>query len=95
MVPIGTYLKLKTSKLEIIRVKAHKNSSVISKSIGQLDGFFQQAVTVGCIIRNNDVIIPSGKTIIEEDDEVIILCRQKFDKLVYKHFNAAPVIPFL
>ncbi|MFC1808551.1 Trk system potassium transporter TrkA [Candidatus Omnitrophota bacterium] len=94
LVPIGTYLKLKTSEIEIIRVKAQKNSSVIAKSIGCLDGLFNKAVTIGCIIRNNDVIIPSGKTVIEEDDEVIILCHRKYAKVVYKHFNRASIRPF-
>ena len=51
MVTIGTYLKLKTADIEILRLKASKHSFVTGKSLRQLDKSFKKSVVVGAIVR--------------------------------------------
>jgi Trk K+ transport system NAD-binding subunit len=87
MVPIGTYLKLKTTNTEILRLKAHKRSSVTGKSLRELDSFSKKSIVVGAIIRKDEVIIPWGGVVIREGDEVIMVCRKEYNKWLTKLFN--------
>ncbi len=87
MVPIGTYLKLKTADIEISRLKANRRSSVTGKSLRQLDNSFKKSIIVGAIVRNDQVIIPWGDVVIEENDEVITLCPREHNRWVNKLFN--------
>jgi len=87
MVSIGAYLKLKTADIEIMRLKARKNSSVTGKSLHQLDKLFKKSIIIGCIIRENSVIIPSGDTVIEENDVVMVLSRKENINLVNRLFK--------
>jgi trk system potassium uptake protein TrkA len=87
MVPIGTYLKLKTTDIEILRLKVNRRSSVAGKSLRELDKSFKKSIIVGAIVRRDEVIIPWGDIVIEENDEVIILCRREHNNWVTKLFN--------
>ncbi|MDB4349503.1 Trk system potassium transporter TrkA [Omnitrophica bacterium] len=87
MAPIGTYLKLKTVDIEILRLKANKNSPVTGKSLRQLDKGLKRSFIVGAIVRKDEVIIPWGDIVIEDDDEVITLCRKEDSGWVNKLFN--------
>jgi trk system potassium uptake protein TrkA len=88
-VSIGTYLKLKTAEIEVIRLEVGKRSPVKDKSLKELDKLFKKAVIIGCIIRNDDVIIPWGGTVIKEGDEALIFCRKEHLKMVHKLFNSS------
>jgi trk system potassium uptake protein TrkA len=87
MVSISAHLRLKTAGVEVIRVKPSKHSPVVGKALRQLERPFKKSIVVGCIIRNNDVIIPQGDTIILADDEVMVLCAKKNFALVNKLFK--------
>jgi len=93
-VPIGTYLKLKTADIEIIRCKVKKNSTVVDSPIRQLKLFSQKNIIIGCIIRTDTVIIPWGDTVFEKDDEVMIICDKQHTGLVNKLFNPKFTLPF-
>ena len=41
---------------------------------------------IGCIIRRDEVVIPMGSTVIEKDDEVLVLCRKEHTGWVSKLF---------
>ncbi|MFC1593958.1 Trk system potassium transporter TrkA [Candidatus Omnitrophota bacterium] len=77
MAPIGTYLKMKTADVEILRLKASRNSRVVGKSLRQLDKNFKKSVIIGALIREDQVIIPSGDIVIQEDDEAITFCHSE------------------
>ncbi|MCG8431260.1 MAG: Trk system potassium transporter TrkA [Candidatus Omnitrophica bacterium] len=87
MVPIGTYLKLKSADIEILRLKAGRRSRVAGKSLRQLDKNFKKSVVVGAIVRGKEVIIPWGDIIIAENDEVIALCRREDTRWVNRLFG--------
>lgn len=86
-VSLGTYIKLKTANIEIIRIKVEKNSSIAKRSLRTLDQLFKKSIVIGCIIRNNSAIIPEGNTIIEVDDEAIVFCKKKHIATVKKIFS--------
>jgi len=87
MVSISAHLKLKTAGVEVIRVRPRKNSPVVGKSLRELDRPFKKSITVGCIIRNNAVIIPQGDTVIQAKDEVMVLSSKNKIGLVHKLFK--------
>lgn len=87
MVSIGAHLRLKTAGIEVVRASVKKNSPVSGKSLQEFDKLFKKSITVGCIIRENSVIIPQGDTVIEADDKVLILSSKKNIALVKKLFN--------
>ena len=68
MAPLGSYLKLKTADVDILRLKAAKQSRVSGRSLKALDKSFKKSVIVGAIVRNEKVVIPSGDMVIEEGD---------------------------
>ncbi|MGB2599200.1 MAG: Trk system potassium transporter TrkA [Candidatus Omnitrophota bacterium] len=86
-ISIGTYLKLKSTDTEVMRLRAGKNSFVAGKPLNELEKQFKKSVIIGCIIREGSVIIPWGGTIIEKDDEAIIFCHKEQLKRVNKLFN--------
>ena len=86
-VSLGIYLKLKTADIEVIYLKAEGKSSVVGKSLRELEKVFKKSVIIGCIVRNDSVIIPDGSTIIEDKDEAIVLCNKKYVQTVSKHFS--------
>jgi len=86
-VSIGTYLKLKSTDTDVIRLKAGKHSSVAGKPLKELEKYFRRSVIIGCIIREGNVIIPWGGTVIEKGDEAIIFCKKEQLKSVNKLFN--------
>jgi Trk K+ transport system NAD-binding subunit len=86
-VSIGTYLKLKSADVEVIRHKVGKNSLVAGKPLLELEKQFKKSIVIGCIIRKDEVIIPWGGTVIEKDDEALIFCRKEHLKWVQKLFN--------
>jgi trk system potassium uptake protein TrkA len=87
IVSISAHLRLKTAGIEIIRVRTGKDSPVSGKSLQELDRPFKKSITIGCIIRKSAVIIPQGDTVIEADDEVMVLCSKKNSALVNKLFE--------
>ncbi len=87
IVSISAHIRLKTAGIEIIRVRIRKDSPVSGKSLRELDRPFKKSIIIGCIIRKNAVIIPQGDTVIETDDEVLILSSKKNIALVKKLFK--------
>ncbi|MBD3425906.1 MAG: Trk system potassium transporter TrkA [Candidatus Omnitrophica bacterium] len=86
-VSIGTYLKLRSTDTEVIRLEVRKKSSLIGKPLKQLDRDFKKSVIIGCIIRDEEVIIPWGETTIQEKDEALVFCQKEHLKRVHKLFN--------
>ncbi|MCP4653621.1 MAG: Trk system potassium transporter TrkA [Candidatus Omnitrophica bacterium] len=86
MVHIGSYLKLKTADIEVQRLKAGKMCPIAGKALNTLDKFIKKSIIIGAIVRGNQIIIPWGQTIIEENDEVIVLCKKEQIDWVIKWF---------
>ena len=85
---IVSYLKLKTTDTEVIRLKVGKNSSVAGKSLHELGQPFKEPIIIGCIIREGNAIIPWGGTTIKKGDEAIIFCGKEHLKRINKLFDA-------
>ncbi len=91
--PIKSYLGLDTVNIEVLRMIAEKNSKIVRKPLRDLTGLVKKSVTIGAIMRGDEVIIPFGETTIQPDDEVIILCPKKESTYVNRLFKSGPTIP--
>lgn len=86
-ISLGAYIQLKTADIEVIRLKAEGKSLVVGKSLRDLEKVFKKSVIIGCIMRENSVLIPDGSTIIKDKDEAIVLCNKKYIQRVSKQFS--------
>lgn len=87
-VSIGSYLQLTSADIDVIRLQAGKNSAITGRPLRQIEKLVKKSIIIGCIIRQNSVIIPDGETSLEEYDEAIILCGKDQIPTVKKLFNA-------
>ena len=85
--PIGSLLKLKKVDLDVVRVVTRKHSPAVGKPLLRLDKLLKKEIIVGAIVRDNNIIIPGGDTIIEENDEVLALCHRRNLLAVNKIFR--------
>ncbi len=86
-VSIGTYLKLRSTDTEVMRFEVGERSSLKGKTLQHLEKDFKKSVIIGCIIRDEEVIIPWGGTVINEGDEALIFCTKDCLARVHKLFN--------
>lgn len=70
-----TLLKLRRGEFSLIEEKVHPQSPVASQAISGLA--IPPDCTIVAVIRKNQLIIPKGNTILEEDDEIIALVHRK------------------
>ncbi len=86
-VPIGTVLSLKNVDIEVSRFIAQKNSKIIGVPLNEIHEISRSSIIIGCVFHGEEVIIPSGKTVIHENDEVVIICRHQDLKFAEKFFK--------
>lgn len=86
-VSLGSYVKLDTADVKMIRLKTFAKSKVAGKSLRELDKKFNKLIIIGCIMRGDEIIIPDGNTVVQDGDDVIIICHNSRVELVKKWFN--------
>ncbi|MFW6015746.1 MAG: TrkA C-terminal domain-containing protein [bacterium] len=64
-------------KIYTTRLRIKKNSNIVNKHISDLNLL---QIVIGVIIRNNKVIIPSGKSVLKEDDEIMVFYSSDLEK---------------
>ena len=87
-VPIGSLLSLKDANVQVSRFIAGKNCTIISGPLKDIKTLAQNSIIVGCVFRNDTVIIPSGSTLVKEGDEVLVICPPQKLKLAGKLFKS-------
>lgn len=86
--PMDSLLKLKKVDLDVVRVTASKHSAVVGKPLAGLDKVFKKGIILGAIVREGNIIIPRGDTMIMEKDEVLVLCHRHNLQNVNRIFRA-------
>lgn len=87
-VPIGGLLTIKNADIEVCRYIASRNSKIINKHLQDIGAITKKSIFISGIIRNDKVIIPTGQTMIQENDEVLVICKRKDIVLVSKLFKS-------
>jgi trk system potassium uptake protein TrkA len=86
-VPIGSMLKLKNVDVEVNRLVVGHNSAVVGRAIKEMSRMVKSDIIVGSIFRADELIIPSGETVYEEGDEVLILSRPQDSEPLQRLFR--------
>ncbi|MBD3390375.1 MAG: Trk system potassium transporter TrkA [Chitinivibrionales bacterium] len=90
-IPIGALLRLRNVDIEVTRFVAEKNCRILNRPLSGLVDVFKRSMIIGSVFRNDTVIIPSGDTVIQEGDVVLVLYRPKAVNAVYKLFRSRGV----
>lgn len=68
-------ISIKSEQAEVMEVVALETSDIVGKPLKNIS--FPKGALVVSIIRNDNVIIPSGESVIEPDDRIIIFATRK------------------
>jgi trk system potassium uptake protein TrkA len=71
----GKVISIKGEQAEVMEALALETSDIVDKPLKQIS-FPKGAIVVG-IIRKDDIIIPTGDSVIRPEDRVIIFARRK------------------
>lgn len=69
---------------DIIEILIAKDSQALGKSIQELQ--LPKDCVINCIVRNNKIVAPRGKTVIQENDTLFVLCYKELIKEVKSKF---------
>lgn len=87
-VPISTLHSIKNADIEVNRFIVGKKSPITGKPLSTIAGLAKKSMIIGCVFHNDEVIIPSGQTVIHENDEALVLCPPKNLKMANKLFKS-------
>lgn len=80
MLPLGRFFKLKDVDLDIMYLKTGRRSRIIGKPLRELDKLSRNAIVISAVVRDGRLVIPDGNTLINENDEVLVVCgREQHD----------------
>lgn len=82
-----TLLNLKQSAYSIVQLTALAGSNAIGKAVKELK-LPQESLLVS-LLRNNEVILPKGENIIQENDEIVALVHEKRLSAITEYFQPA------
>lgn len=74
---IKSYYKLANNKVEAIEFEVDENFSRLNVMLSDADFKLKHNILIGSIIRDGELILPTGNTILKEKDKVIILTNSK------------------
>jgi len=84
---IGAVVKLSDVDIEAVRFIVEPHSHVAGRPIKKMSRKFARGSIVGTIIRENRMVLPSGETVIEAGDHVIMITHHKNLRAVSKLFE--------
>ncbi len=89
--PIASLLNLKSVNVQVTRFVIGARSRVINLPIKNLGTVLKRSVIIGSIMRGEELIIPSGETVFQEHDDVVILSHPGDTREVGRLFKSEDV----
>lgn len=83
---VATLMKLNRGNLSIAKVAVHMKSAAVSKEIKELH-IPSKCVLIAILRKEDEVIIPRGDTIIEENDQILFLADHGTEKEINRIFS--------
>ena len=80
-------MRIRNVDIEAVRIIVSEGSPVIHKSIQDITKKRKHEFIIGIIIRDDDMIMPQGETIIELGDEVIVITDSKMVSSIINIFT--------
>lgn len=69
---ITNLFPIEEGKVTAMEIEVSSDFPTVGKRLKEIQ--FPRDVTIGCIIRGEQAVIPRGDTVVEEEDKLIILC---------------------
>jgi len=85
---IGAVVKLSDVEIEAVRFNVEPHSYVAGRQIKQMSRKLTKGAIVGTIIREDRMVLPSGETVMETGDHVIMITHHKNLRAISKLFQA-------
>lgn len=85
---IDAVVKLSDVDIEAVGFSVAKESSIAGKKVKRIATKLKRGSIIGVIVRDDKMIIPDGETVIEADDHVIIITRNKNLPTISKMFRS-------
>lgn len=80
-------IKLKGMDLEAVRIIANPDSRICNQPLNKSWRPLAEKAIVGAIIRDQNLVIPTGDTVIRPDDQALVITRTKSLQTVMKLFK--------
>ncbi len=60
-------------RVKMVEIKAAEGMEVVGKPLKDIGGKLMSSVLIGVVVRNNEVIIPNGEFVIQENDNIYVI----------------------
>ncbi len=84
---IGAVVRLSDVDIEAVRFTVAPESSVAGSKVKKIAGKLKRGSIIGVIVREDNMILPDGETVIEPDDHVIMITYDKNLPTISKLFK--------
>lgn len=85
---IGRIAQIRDSDIEAIRITAAENSPITGKPLQHVRSKIQKGSIISAVMRDDEMIIPDGNTVINSGDEMIVITYSKNVARVRKLFKS-------
>jgi trk system potassium uptake protein len=83
-------MPIEGGKVSMMELEMHPGYPAVGKRMLDLD--FPEGAIVSCILRGDDVIIPFGKTTVQEHDRLVILYKPPVQPKVFKALSGSETL---
>ncbi len=84
---IGAVVKLSEADIEAVRLTVDRGSSAAGSQVKKIARKLQRGSIIGVVVRNNNMMLPDGETVIEPEDHLIIITKHKNLATISKLFK--------
>ncbi len=85
---IGQVVRIRNLNIEALRITAEEDSPITGKPLQHIRSKIQKGSIISAIIRQDEMIIPDGNTVIEPGDQMIVITHTKNLSRVRKLFKS-------
>lgn len=85
---IGQVVRIRNLNIEALRITAEKNSPITGKPLQNIRSKIQKGSIISAILREDEMIIPDGNSVIEPGDQMIVISYTKHLARVRKLFKS-------
>ncbi|MBR9977601.1 MAG: Trk system potassium transporter TrkA [Bacteroidetes bacterium] len=90
---VSTALHIQKSDIDVLRLRVTSTSRVANRALKDSWKRVLGGSIVGAVLRKGDMIIPTGNTVLQPDDTVIVFAHRSGIRKVRKLFGAVEYVP--
>lgn len=86
-IPIGALLKVRNADVEVTRLVVGPKSRTAGKPVRAIPSLHTEPFVIGSVFRDEQVIIPSGETVLQAGDEMLVVTQSEGSAAVRRVFE--------